>query len=177
MLGYDWVGISCKVSECRQKFYVTAVSHRDNSIAAEAGSFGAADRRFPKHFVEFFRLHFGQPVEGGIDKAVAGLEFGGGGYGSFAVPGTNILTDIATKDVAADRGALLFRDLATLFDGQVGDAKAGIEFPGSNERLRWTGVDTAPAGAAIITRKRGVVFQLEVHDQRGDKKEGTGLPG
>jgi hypothetical protein len=40
------------------------------------------------------------------------------------IPGTNVLTNVATEDMAAHRYAEFFRDAAAEFDGQVGDAEA-----------------------------------------------------
>ena len=95
-------------------------------------------------------MHFGQPIEGWIDQAFARLEFGGGGDWSFAVPGANVLTDVAAEDVASDAWAQVFWNLATLFDGQVGDAEAGVEFTGRDNGVGGTGGYAAGAGSATI---------------------------
>src|SRR5882724_6117246 len=82
------------------------------------------------------------------------LEFRQGSWRSitgFVVPWANILADIATKDMVAYGPTELFRNHASFFNRQIGDAKAGIKFAGGDDGLRGAGVNTATATATAVS--------------------------
>ena len=99
-------------------------------------------------------MHLREPFEGGIDQAVAGLEFGRGGDRGFAIPGADVLADVAAEDVASHAVAQVLGDGAALFDGEIGNAAVGIELVGREKRVRGTGVEAASAGAAAVGRRQ-----------------------
>jgi hypothetical protein len=133
---------------------IPAVAHGDRDISAQAGAFGAANGRAAELLPEFFRADFAEPLERGVDQPFSRLELGCAGRWCFAVPGTDILADVASEDVAADAFAHFFGDRAALFDGQVRNAFVGIELVGRDQRVRRAGFDTAGATAAAIGRRQ-----------------------
>ena len=83
---------------------------------------------------------------------------------SAAVPGADVLADVAAEDVRADAGAMLLRNRAAQLDREVGDAERRVEpLPGHDGRGR-AGVDAARAGAAAVGRRR-VRRDVERHQQ------------
>jgi hypothetical protein len=116
VLGYDWVFVFGKFLECSHKLCISAVPHGDHGIAAQAGEFRAAHRRSAQDCTKFFRLHLSQPVKPGIDQAFPRLKFFGGGNWRFAVPWTNVLADITTKNMPPYARAQVFGNLAALLD-------------------------------------------------------------
>ena len=85
---------------------------------------------------------------------------------SAAVPGADVLADIAAEDLPADGLAKLLGDGALLLDGEVGDAARGVHLVRGHERVGGAGVDAARAASAAIGRD--LKFCSGGHRKRGD---------
>src|SRR5262245_697260 len=92
----------------------------------------------------------------------------------FSIPRTNVLADVATKQVMADVFAKLLGNRATQFNVEVSDTAAAIEEIGSHDSLCWTGVDAFRAGAAAV-RCRIVRVEFEICHDTAEKDPGTDL--
>src|SRR3954471_925997 len=66
------------------------------------------------------------------------------------VPGTDLLADVATKQVVADRRALTIVKWAAIFDREIGHTLCRIEHPRLHKCLRRTCIETQRACAALI---------------------------
>src|SRR5215831_18287614 len=75
----------------------------------------------------------------------------------FAIPGTNILTDIASKQMVPNTLSHRFRNFAFEFDIEVRDAAAAVENVGLEDGLGWAGIDTARAGTASIGSREAII--------------------
>src|SRR5262249_54652144 len=133
VLGDDRIGILGESDECGYEFFFAAVSHRNYGVAPQTRELRAADWRVSKHAAKFLLLHLRQPVERGIDESLARLKFRGGSAGRFPIPRTDILADIATENMPAHLCAQAFVNVATLFDGEIGNAEPRIELSRCDE--------------------------------------------
>jgi hypothetical protein len=88
------------------------------------------------------------------------------------VPRTDRETIVATIDAIAHGGAKFARDVALVLDGEIGNAAPRIEHIRRGERARGTDIHAAPAGAAMIGRRR-VRRQRKRREQRAQKEPGT----
>ena len=77
------------------------------------------------------------------------------GARGFCIPGTHLLADVAAEDLAADGGAEFFGDGPAFFDGEVGDAAAGVHLARRDKGVSRTGLDAAAAGTAAVGGRRG----------------------
>jgi hypothetical protein len=75
MLRHHRIGIFRQRTQGWHKLCVSTVAHGNDRIAAEAGKFGAADRRPSKDAAEIFWLHLSQPVECGVHQSFPRLKF------------------------------------------------------------------------------------------------------
>ena len=85
--------------------------------------------------------------------AGAGLKLRCVGCGSPAIPGADVLADIASKDMVAHFRAMRLWDWAFEFNREVRDAEPGIELPSAlsgHEGRGGAGVDAARAGSATV---------------------------
>src|SRR5437764_1422236 len=80
-----------------------------------------------------------------------------------AIPRTDILADVAPKNVASNALPHLFRNRATLLNREVCDTAGCIESLGSDKRLCRTRVDAPRAAATAVGRS----FELVVVDEGG----------
>src|SRR5438270_3491929 len=71
---------------------------------------------------------------------------------SLVVPGADVLANIAAKDVLAHGWPQLFRNCAALFNGEIGNAKTGIELARGHNGLRRAGVNAARTASATVGR-------------------------
>src|SRR5690242_13861001 len=78
----------------------------------------------------------------------------------FVVPGADVLADVATKNMMAERRPQLLRDAAAFFNGEISDAAARIELAGSDKRLRRTRIEAARTASASV-RSREIGRQLQ----------------
>ena len=93
-----------------------------------------------------------QPFEGRIHQLSARLKLRIVADRRLPVPWANILADIAAKDLPPYLRPQISRNLAPLFNRQIGDAKPRIHLVRSGERPRRTSVDAAPAASAPVRR-------------------------
>ncbi len=93
------------------------------------------------------------------------------------IPGANVLANIATEDVTAHRFAQSFRNAATKFDGQVGDAEARIHHVRIHERTGGAGIDAFGARAAEVGRgqlgRTECGWNIESRQNHAEKKPGA----
>lgn len=88
--------------------------------------------------------------EGGLVKVVAAV---GGHEGTLlgeSIPRASGEAIVAAVDAVAKGGAEFFGDGAFEFDGEVGDAEAGIELEGGDDGLCGASGDATGAGAAAV---------------------------
>src|ERR1019366_9004178 len=112
------------------------------------------------------------------------LEVGERGDGRFAVPGADVLADVAADNGVAHLCAKFFRDRAAQLDSEIGDAAARVENIRRGECLRGAGVEAARAGAAQIgggrlgwvERGRESGFEIEGGENDSEKKPRAELP-
>lgn len=121
------------------------------------------------------RLPFGS---GEVQQLGDGGELRFARGGREAVPGAYILTGVATEEPVVELILHVRRDqLLFQFDGKIRDTLAAIDHLIIEDGVGGTGVYTLTAGAAIILRKRIVVYQRQVGDEGGDEEERTRLFG
>src|SRR5712692_3486311 len=94
--------------------------------------------------------------------------------GRAAVPGTNVLANVAAEHVAAYGLAQLAGNRAAQLDGEIGDATARIHDVGFYKSLRGTRVDTAAAGSAQIWRRENAILQSWGEIQGGEDRAEIG---
>src|SRR5690625_240140 len=133
------------------------------AAAADGGAFGAL-----QEFLFAPGEQFGQA--GGVEL-VAGAEIGLVGAPGEFVPGADELAVVAAEDAVADRGPQLLRDGAFVFDGEVGDAAAGVEAVGRGDGPGGADVDAAGAAAAVggrrlVHRQREIKVDLAEEEPR-----------
>src|SRR5215469_18860092 len=76
-----------------------------------------------------------------------------------AIPGTNILTNVAAKNVVSHTYPKFFRNRPVQFDRQVGDALTRIHHVGLDECLRRARIETP--GATPTQIRRGKLIRAE----------------
>ena len=72
-------------------------------------------------------------------------------------------------------GRRLFGDVAFVFDGEVGDATAGVEGAIGENGIGWTGLDATRTGAAVVGDEGNVWFEFEAEQDFGKEKIGAFL--
>ncbi len=110
----------------------------------------------------------------GIDESFTRLKFGLIGRGSFAVPGADVLADVAAKDLVSHALAQFFGNGAALFDGEIRDAFVGVELVGRDNRVGRAGFDAASAGPAAVGRGK-IWREFERGDDHAEKKPRANL--
>lgn len=165
-------GVGGKAAQQREVGGGAGVTQDDKGIAAQAPPAGAGEGGL----AETGRERFWRKVEEepGVERGrwQVGLETGIGGVGGAAVPGADLLADIAAEEPVAHSVAQLHRGEFARFDGEVRDAPAGVEHVRGREGVGGTGVEAAGAGAAVAGGVRGVVVQFDI-DQHGRQKQPT----
>src|SRR5262245_23598161 len=92
----------------------------------------------------------------------------------YGIPRTDVLADVATVDVRADRRTKAIGDVAAILDRQVRDALRRVEDTWTEDGLRWTRLDAERAGAALVERRR-IDLQRQAANDRGEEDEGSVL--
>src|SRR5208337_1356225 len=98
-LGHNRIFISRQLFELRDKAALAAVSHRNDCISSQAGTFRAANRRAPKFFTELLSRHLGQPIQHRIDESFARLKLRCPGRRRLAIPWTHVLANVTPKNM------------------------------------------------------------------------------
>src|SRR6202012_2778661 len=127
-----------------------AVSHGDGDVAQKTCAASAFDGRAFEPAFEFSGVHAGEPVERRVDEFGSRDHSGVSGDWSFAIPGADVLTDVAAEDLATNGLAQLFGDDAFFFDGEIGDAAGGVHLMRSYECIGRAGVDASGAASAAV---------------------------
>lgn len=86
----------------------------------------------------------------GGEEGFVGVEDGFAGCLGEFVPGANFQADIAAVDAVADGAAEFFGDGAFVFDGEIGNAAAGIDAVRCDDRVGGTGNNATDAFATMI---------------------------
>ena len=126
------------------------VAEGDADVAEEGGAFDAFDGAFGEEGAESGVVEGEEVAEAVVEDGGAGLEGGVvGGLGE-AVPGTCVEAVVAAVDATAEGAAELKGDGAFAFDGEVGEAAAGVHLTGGGDGLGGAGGDAAGTGAAVV---------------------------
>ncbi len=72
------------------------------------------------------------------------------------------MTNVAPKKPLAEHGFFFVGEVAFEFDGQVGNALAGIDLTIVRDGVCWAEVDASRASAAVILKVGGVVIEVAV---------------
>src|SRR5262249_36489125 len=75
--------------------------------------------------------------------------------GSVAIPGTDILANVAAEKLPTASGAKFFVDAFTQLDGEIRDAASRVEHVGLDEGTGRAGIQTQRAIATEIGRRHG----------------------
>ena len=129
---------------------VAAIAHRNGNIALKTGTLSALQRRARERLFEGWLVEVREPVQGRVDKFLSRLEVGLVSNGGPAIPGADVLADVASKYLTAHLIAQFLRDASLLFDSQIRDATGRIHLAWSYERAGRAGIDTACAGSASV---------------------------
>jgi hypothetical protein len=151
------------------------VAEDDADVAEEAAAFDAEDGAAGKTAFELGGADFEEGVK--LVKVVV-IRRGrseeaafAGGLGE-AVPRADVEAFVAAVNAVADEGAEFRGDGAFEFDGEVGDAAAGVELVGRGDGAGGAGVEAALASAAVIALG-DVGLKLEAGDNFTEKEPGA----
>lgn len=97
-----------------------------------------------------------------------------GGSRRFLIPGANILADIATQKPIPHlfTQRLIRRKDTPCFQGEVTDAKPGIESMGGHQGTSWTSLQASGASSAMVCGK-GVIGGKGIRGEKARQKEMT----
>lgn len=88
-----------------------------------------------------------------------------------AVPGTDLLADVASEEAVAEEWGKCGVLVTAEFDGLVGDTPPCVDDAGGDDGAGRTGVDAAGAGAAAVGNLcHGFRGNFRIDDQFPDKK-------
>src|SRR5215831_4635675 len=124
MARYNLVRRSGQPFESGTQLGVAGITHRDRHIAQEPGIASARDWRTAEQPAEFFFTDPCQILE--RRRKRARLVYRICRKRCAAIPGADVLADVAAEDVGADCGAVLLRHRAAQLDREVRDAETGI---------------------------------------------------
>ncbi len=139
VFGNQRFGIMTGAGQGGQGGGVADISQGDADVAQQAAAFGAKDGRAVKAVFE------AGVVEGQQLKQVRRAEVGPGvgsheaAFAGETVPGTNRQAIVAAVNAVADGGAEFDGDGALEFDGEIGNAAAGIELEGRGDGVGGAG--------------------------------------
>ncbi len=105
MLGDNRIRILRQRSQRRHKFLIAAIAHGNHGIPPQSRKLGAAHGRPTKRRSKFLGLHFRQPFKPGIHQLCTRLEFIRRRNWRLAIPGANVLADVAAKDMTPHASA------------------------------------------------------------------------
>ena len=130
---------------------VSGVAEGDADVAEEASPFGAVDWGVAKTLFEGGFVELGPVLERELVEFWFGVGFHDLTFLGESVPGAGLEAVVAAEDSVADCGAQRGRDGAFEFNGEVGDAAAGVEDEGLGDGLGGAGGDAALASAASVS--------------------------
>src|SRR5580658_10126136 len=106
----------------------------------------------PEQATKAFRIQLREPGKRRVDQFCTNRQLRILAYRGTAIPGADILADVAAKDLTANVGTERLSNGAALFYGQVRDTQARIHLVGSNQGAGGAGIDASRAAAAAIFR-------------------------
>ena len=150
MFGDEGMGVGGGGLESGEIAEGAGVAEGNADVAEECGAFDAFDGAFGEEGAEGLVVEGEEVAKAVVEDGGAGLEGGvAGGLGE-AVPGTGVEAVVAAVDATAEGAAELEGDGAFAFDGEVGEAAAGVHLTGGGDGLGGAGGDAAGAGAAVV---------------------------
>ena len=129
---------------------VSGVAEGDADVAEESFPLGAVDGGVAKMLFEGGFVELGPVLERELVEFWFGVGFHDSAFLGESIPRAGLEAVVAAEDSVADGGAQLGRDGAFEFDGEVGDAAAGVEDEGLGDGLGGAGGDAALASAAAV---------------------------
>ena len=150
VFGDEGVGVLGGAGEGGEVVGGADVAEGDADVAEEGGEFDAADGAEAEEGGEGGGVEGEEMAEGPLVDEGSGGEGGfAGGLGE-AVPGASGEAVVAAVDAIAEGLAKFEGDGALVFDGEVGEAAAGVELVGGGDGLGGAGGEAAGAFAAVI---------------------------
>ena len=144
----------------------------DAEVAEEAVAFGTEEGGAGESFFESGVVHALQLFRG--EKLLVQSHRRHRGRLGKAVPGAGFQTAVAAEEAVSHGRVEFGRDVAPVFDGQVGKTAARVQMA-RGQRPGGTSPQTALTGAALEAERR-IGFQLQSGDDLG-KKEPAAQPG
>ena len=141
-------------------------------VAEITTPFGALERTLLEVLIKLDGCQ--SQVLGGSAKRRIRLE-GGISRGGESVPGANHLTNVASENPISHMQAQLFGNVTLVFDGEVGDAAAGIKRTVWEDGLGGAGGDAACACATVIGDDGVVGFEFQPKQNFSQQKSGAYL--
>ena len=131
----------------------------------------------PEQAAKAFRVQLREPGKRRVDEFCANRQLGILAYRGTAIPGADILANVAAKDLTTHVGTERLSNGAALFYGQVRDTQARIHLVGSNQGAGRAGIDASRAAAAAIFRhpKGHRRRQLQRGENHTQKEPGSEL--
>ena len=154
VFGDEGVVVLGELLECGEVVGVSGVAEGDTDVAEESFPFGAVDWGVAKMLFEGGFVELSPVLEGELVEFWFGVGFHDLAFLGESVPGAGLEAVIAAEDSVADCGAQLGRNGAFEFDGEVGDAAAGVEDEGLGDGLGGAGGDASAASAAAVFFRR-----------------------
>ena len=93
-----------------------------------------------------------------------------------AVPGTDVLTNVAAEQPVTNSVPQFRGDGAAMFNREIRNATASIQHVRSNKGVGRTGVEAARAGPTVRRSLRIVVLQLAIDQQRREEEPASRPP-
>ncbi len=170
------VGIVESGGERRDRCRQPAAAEHKCGVAEQSGSPRPPLGRFPQNCGPMHLIAI-QPVDKvGCRPFRPSLEFGETAWRGFAVPGADVLADVAAIDPAVKLRRGRIGHHPAMLDRPVTDAAPGVELVRSYERFGRTSVEAARARSAVIGFVRPVVSELDVDEQSAQKREAPETP-
>ncbi len=152
---------------------LAAPSQHQRGVAQQAATSGSCQGRPLDRSGEGRRLALEPVDEVGAGPLGRRIELGHPSRRRLAVPGADVLADVAAEDPVAEPIGDRLVDRPFVLDGPVADTAAGVEPVRAVEGVGGTGVETPRAGAAMSPIVGRVRPQVRVHQQRPQHGEAT----
>src|ERR1035437_2347635 len=90
-------------------------------------------------------------------------------FAGATVPGTNVLADVAAKNIPADSSTQVVGDAPAFLNGEISDATGGIHLVRQRQGAGWTGIEATGATAAAV--RRGQLGRQRERGQQNAEKD------
>src|SRR5258706_1187622 len=150
VLAHDGILVPRQRFQDRPPRPVARVAQGHREPPQEAAALGPLHRTAPEALPERGLVEAGQLLQRRGVESRTRLEGRATLTEALAVPGTDVLADVAAEDVAAEPLAPVFRDSALDLDGQVADAARGVEDVRRGECLGGARLEAGRAAAAHV---------------------------